>query len=254
MGAKLRYYAASAVAFFAAVLPLKAEWRLETSQCVGATDSPAVFCRKIVSGDRAVELRVVSFDKKKCTLKVIDNPDCRENLADAMEKSGCLAGVNGNYFQSDRTPIGLVISNGRTLHPMERAKLLTGLIVVAHGRVSLLRTSEHHPSDKIDQALQSGPFLVDRGMEVRGLNDSRRADRTVVLSDGHGHCALLVCGPVSLAEMARILCIPGLTGEMQVVRALNLDGGSSTAIWVKNPSYYRRELKPVRNFLGVILK
>ena len=41
---------------------------------------------------------------------------------------------------------------------------------------------------------------------------------------------------------------------VRVVRALNLDGGTSTAFWAKEPAFYRRELKTVRNFLGVEMK
>ena len=194
------------------------------------------------------------FDSKKCALKVIDNPGS-DGLAAAMEGNGCLAGVNGSYFHPDRTPLGLVICEGKILHPLERARLLSGVLTVTRERVSLLRTAEYRPDPKIQEALQAGPFLLDHGAPVAGLNDTRRAERTVVLSDGRGHCALLVCsGPVTLAGMARILAAPGIIGEMRVVRALNLDGGSSTAIWVKEPPFYRREFKSVRNFLGVELK
>lgn len=199
-------------------------------------------------------MRFVLFDSKKCLLKTIDNPG-GDDLAAAMERTGCLAGVNGNYFHADGTPLGLVICDGKTLHSLERAKLLSGVLTVTRDRISLLRTAEYQPDPKIAQALQAGPFLVDHGGPVPGLNDTRRAERTVMLSDGHGRCALLVCcGPVTLTGMSRILSSPGVISEMRVVRALNLDGGSSTALWVREPPFYRREFKTVRNFLGVVSK
>ena len=233
----------------------RAEWRLENSRRLNAADAPVAYYQTTVSDDsQTVELRLVLFDSKKCALRVIDNPG-DGSLASAMEKAGCFAGVNGNYFREDRTPVGLVISDGKMLHPFERAKLLTGILAVKREGVALLRTAEWQPGSKVAQALQSGPFLVDRGQPVRGLDDSRRAERTVVISDGKGRCALLVCcGPVTLAGMARILAGPGLIGVVRVVRALNLDGGTSTAFWAKEPAFYRRELKTVRNFLGVEMK
>jgi uncharacterized protein YigE (DUF2233 family) len=233
---------------------LQAEWRVESSRRLSADDAPAAFFQKTVSDGQPVELRLILFDTKKCALKVVDNPG-GDNLAMAMDQTGCLAGVNGNYFHADGTPLGLVICDGKTAHPLERAKLLSGVLTVSRDRIALLRTSEYQPDAKITQALQAGPFLVDRGGPVAGLNDTRRAERTVVLSDGRGHCALLVCNtPVTLAGLAWILSSPGVISEMHIARALNLDGGSSTALWVKEPPFYRREFKTVRNFLGIILK
>lgn len=231
---------------------LQAEWALESSQRLSANDAPVIFVQKTVLEGVPVELRLVLFNSRKCALQVVDNPS-GVSLAEAMDQCGGLAGVNGNYFRADHTPIGLVIENGRVLHPLEHAKLLSGLLVVGHGRVSLLRISEYQSDAKVMQALQAGPFLVDHGVPVSGLNDSKRAERTAVLSDGDGHAALLVCcSPVTLADMARILCSKGCISEFRVKRALNLDGGSSTALWVKEPAYYRREFKQVANFLCVM--
>lgn len=42
--------------------------------------------------------------------------------------------------------------------------------------------------------------------------------------------ALLATQPVTLAVLAGILATPGLLPELKIARALNLDGGSSTAL------------------------
>jgi len=39
---------------------------------------------------------------------------------------------------------------------------------------------------------------------------------------------------------------------LEIDRALNLDGGSSTALWVKEPPLSRPEWKPVRNAVAVV--
>jgi len=231
--------------------PLQAEWVLESSTRLSPETASVTSIQKKVSDGQTIELRLILFNPKKCGLRVFENQG-GDNLADGMKKNGGLAGVNGNYFGADRSPIGLVICDGKVVHPLEHAKLLSGLVTVSRDQVSLLRIPEYRPESKVTQALQAGPFLVDRGVPVSGLNDTRRAERTVVLSDGAGHAALLICcAPVTLAEMARILCSPGILTELHGVRALNLDGGSSTGLWVKEPPYYRRELKTVANFLAV---
>jgi uncharacterized protein YigE (DUF2233 family) len=198
-------------------------------------------------------LRFVLPDPKRCSLRVVDNPSGQRSLGQAMEANKCLAGVNGGYFRPDFSPVGLEVSNGRMIHPKETAKLITGMVVVNRGGlVSLLRVGEYKPGPAITEALQSGPFLVDREKAVAGLNASKRASRTVVISDGNGGYGLVMAESVTLAEMAQILATPGLVEGNKISRALNLDGGTSSGIWVREPSLYEREFKRVRNFLAVV--
>ena len=221
---------------------------------VGFGAAPVAHIQKTVANDREVKLDVVLLDPKKHTLRVIDNAGGRDDLASAMRENGCLAGVNGGYFHPDRTPLGLVISDGQTLHGFERARLLSGVLVVTRERIALLRAGEYKPGRHIRQALQAGPFLVDRGKAVRGLNATARADRTVVLADSSGRCALLLCRSVTLAELGEILSNPRIVTELKVSRAMNLDGGSSSGLWVADEPgpFYRAELKTVRNYLAVV--
>lgn len=221
------------------------------------TASPAVRhveCTASSAG-RDVRLNVVKFDPAQCTLAVIDDPRGDTDLAEAMLARNCLAGVNGGYFHPDRRPIGLVISDGRALHPLERAKLLSGLVKVSkNGRGSLLRPKEYKGSSGIAQALQAGPFLVDGGKAVAGLNATRSAARTVVVADAQGVRALLVSSAATLAEMGEILATLPVLANTRTRRALNLDGGSSTGLWVKGAPqpFYRAEWKGVRNYLAIV--
>ena len=171
-----------------------------------------------------------------------------------QQENNCLAGVNGGYFHPDRTPLGLVISYGKVLHGFERARLLSGVLLVTRTRISLLRSAEYKPQADIRQALQAGPFLVDHGKIVAGLNADSRADRTAVLGDNAGRFALVLCRDVTLAELALVLSDERIISELKVNRALNLDGGSSSGMWVRDEPrpFYRPELKSVRNYLAVV--
>jgi exopolysaccharide biosynthesis protein len=86
------------------------------------------------------------------------------------------------------------------------------------------------------------------------LNDTRRARRTFAAVDGNGRAALGVSSTVSLAQLGKILSLPDLGGKMKIVRALNLDGGSSTAFWFggKDEAYSIREAKSVRDFVAIL--
>ena len=239
------------LALFAMLVPLRAEWTFSNRETLEASAGLGFFRCVATDGSRRVDLHVVTFFAKAHTFAVMDNPDGAYNLASAAAKRGALAAVNGGYFHPDRTPLGLAVRQGVTIHPLERAKLLSGLVVVKQDRIALLRTSEFRASAEVREALQAGPFLVDAGKAVAGLNDTRGAARTVIFAGDAGIFGVLICTSATLAEAGRILAqLPA----GKITRALNLDGGSSTALWVKREPlpFYSREWKGVRNYLAIL--
>ena len=62
---------------------------------------------------------------------------------------------------------------------------------------------------------------------------------------------------MTLRELSDLLAAKGIITEMEVERALNLDGGSSSALWFRGADgkeSYDREFGAVRNFLAVVPK
>ena len=214
--------------------------------------------RRAVSREgRSAEVHLAVFSPKTFTLAVMDNPGGGWSLAAAAQKRGALAAVNGGYFHPDRTPLGLVVRQGRELHAMEKARLLSGLVYATPSQIGLVRVHEFKRSASLTAALQAGPFLVDGGRVVPGLNADRVAARTVVFTEDSGRFGLLVCHAATLAETAQILATPGLSGRgRRITRALNLDGGSSTGFWLRGTGGAAAtslpEGKEVRNYLAVV--
>ena len=236
--------------------PLYAGWRTESSTA-RPTRSAAIThtVQKLRNEEgRSLSLHLVRFDRARTALKVIDLP-AGSSVAEGVREAGALAGVNGGYFQKDRTPLGLMISGGKTVHPQEKSKILSGVVVVTPHGAALLRNAEYKGGSRVKEALQAGPYLVDGGATVAGLNATRPAERTVLLADQQGVAAFLITGPVTLAELGRILAWPGLFPGLTIHRALNLDGGSSTALWVDAPEpFSHSEWKRVRNAVIVVPK
>lgn len=249
---------------FSATASLQAGWRAESPGAASPTvvtegDAPAPPVSRQIRGvrndaGRRLALQLVLFDRSRAALKVVDlAPD--ETVASALQDAGALAGVNGSFFHADRTPLGLVIRGGIEHHPLEKhSNLLTGVLAVTARGAALLRTEEYRGGPQIREALQAGPFLVDKGATVPGLNAKRPAERTILLADKKGVAALLITPPITLAEAGELLATPGLFRELRVERALNLDGGSSTALWVnaRPTPYSHSEWKPVRNALAIV--
>ena len=230
-----------------------AGWSLQESTVQPAPAGLEFTERRVQSDTGEATLWVVTFDPKTHAFAVMDNPDDAYDLGSAAEKRGALAGVNGGYFQPDRTPLGLVVRKGVEIHPLEHASLLSGILSVTPTSIVLQRTAAFKTSPAVHEALQAGPFLVERGKPIAGLNASKDAARTVVFQDAKGRSGFLIGKSATLAQMAEILATPVIFPDGKIVRALNLDGGSSTALWVRGtPPFYAHEWKAVRNYLAVV--
>jgi exopolysaccharide biosynthesis protein len=237
----------------------RAEWTVNSSEversAVAGVEHRRVVVTESETGEEA-RLNLALFSTKSATLRVIDNPTGADDLAAVMRRTRAVAGVNGGYFDPQDVPLGLLISDGKLIAPLRKARLLSGVMVASKGRIELLRYAEYSPKKNAAAALQCGPFLVDSGRSVAGLNDVRSARRTFVLAGSGDRAALGFCSSVTLAEAGEILATPGIVPDLKVQRALNLDGGSSSAFWfngVDGP-FSVRELKRVRNFVVVVPK
>ncbi|HEY2614236.1 MAG TPA: phosphodiester glycosidase family protein [Chthoniobacterales bacterium] len=238
----------------------RAEWKILS--CATEANGPAgvVHLRTITEdaeiGEHA-ELHLAAFHSRTATLRVIDRPKYPEaDLAQVMRAERCIAGVNGGYFDAANEPIGLRINDGRMIAPLRRARLLSGMMLASDGRVQLLRVAEYNPKRKAIAALQCGPFLVDGGKPVAGLDPTRSARRTFILAGGADRAAIGICSEVTLAQLGEILAAPGVAGELKVQRALNLDGGSSSGFWFvgEHGGFSISEEKSVRDFVAVVAK
>ena len=230
-----------------------AAWEIQRSEELAAPAPLEAREVRAVQSGRSAELHVISFPMKSHTFAVMDNPEGAFTLETAAQKRGALAAVNGGYFHADRRPLGLVIRDGKELHGQERAKLLSGIVAVRDGRVTLQRVAEFKPGAAVHEALQAGPFLIDAGKPVPGLNAARAAARAIVFTDGKGRAGFILCRFTTLAETAEILATEGLLSGARITRALNLDGGSSTGLWLRSePPHYLREHRDVRNYLAIV--
>lgn len=249
----MRYLLLAAVLFSTSVFAQ--DWALKEARSLGTlTGGAMVWEKEAVKGDITTRLQIVTFSSKSLTLRVFDNtsePPIR--LSSAAEKAGAMAGINASYFHEDRRPLGLVVIDGQETHGFERAKLLAGVLAIHPHRIELVRSPEFQKSGDILDAVQAGPWLVDNGVPTVGLNDLKRARRTVVATDGRDNWALIATSPLTLADCAILLTQPGVIEGWKIKEALNLDGGSSTALWAATtPPLSIPEFGTVRNFLLLV--
>jgi uncharacterized protein YigE (DUF2233 family) len=199
-----------------------------------------------------VVVQAATFDSDRFELRVLDQPGPkRKPLVVEASDAGAVAGINASYFHPDYTPLGLVVSGGKQVHGREKADLLSGMAGQTEAGPFVVRADAFPPKGMVREAVQAGPFLVDGGKPVEGLNDVRQARRSIVWTDGKKAWGLIVTDPMTLREVAGALVLKGLIPGVTIERALNLDGGSSAAFWARagGRDYSISEYGTVRNFL-----
>lgn len=252
---RLRY----AVFFLVLAATAQADWTILSTGSEPGRSSAVHRHVVLENGARSqrVTVDLAIFATKSCTLRLLQNEDGADSLADVMRRETCLAGVNGGYFDEKFAPIGLRMANGQMIAPLQRARLITGVLMASSRGVQIVRSREFSRRPGLTAAIQCGPFLVDRSQPIGSLNDSRLARRTFAATTSSSRALVGVCSEVSLAELAKILATTSLAEDLKIERALNLDGGSSTGFWFvrENGSALSiPEQKSVRDFVGVVAK
>ena len=256
-------YAVAARLFYGSLLVLpvalaasaQAEWKIlsaESEPGRGGIEHRHVVVEEAAAGER-VTVDVAIFSAKSTGLRVIDNPE-GQSLATVMKKQKYVCGVNGGYFDTEFKPIGLRVADGTTFSPLRRARLITGILLQSDRGIDVVRVTEFARIKKLSAAVQSGPFLVDGNKRIRGLNDSQLARRTFAGIAANDRALLGFCSDVSLAELANILATAPIVADSKVRRALNLDGGSSSAFWFAREDGSEFSIsgrKPVRDFVAL---
>jgi Phosphodiester glycosidase len=225
------------------------ESRVEASPVAGLTHQHLVL--EDSENGASATLDLARFSSKSCRLRLIDNPSGR-SLAETAAAAGCLAGVNGGYFDENFAPLGWRVIDGKVIAPLRRARLFNGAIIATGGSIQIARNSEVEKFRKPTMALQCGPFLVDHAQRLAGLDDTRAARRTFAAVGAADQAALGLCSDISLADLSALLA-RGI-GNLKIQRALNLDGGSSSGFWFKRKDgnvFSVPPQKSVRDFLVI---
>lgn len=175
---------------------------------------------------------IVRFDLHNVTLSVAYQPNQPLSMQQWMQKEQAVALMNGGYFDSNDNATALVISNGQRFGTSYSG--FGGMLYVdGQGNIHLrsLSAQPYDPSEGITQATQCAPMLMVNGQRPPFDDSSDKASpRSVAAIDKQGHL-LLIASPdmdFTLADMATLLS----HSDLNLVNALNLDGGSSTGLFV----------------------
>lgn len=188
----------------------------------------------VATAQASERLTVVRLDPAQMQVRVFYQPGGGYPVSVWAQQTGALLTVNGGYFTSEKYVTGLTISNGER-HGAAYGDYAGMLAVTYDGAVTVrwLRAWPYDPYEALREAIQSFPVLVKPG-GVMGFpadaDDGRLSRRTVAAQDSQGRLLLLIAprGNLSLHQLADWLA----ASDLEIDVALNLDGGTSSGLWV----------------------
>ena len=165
--------------------------------------------------------------------------------------------VNGGYFDPNFAPIGLRIVDGKQLNAVGACPLVDrrdDLHISRNPDCAAERIFERSKT-RCRHRMRTVPCRSWRGrprLERYAIRSSNVCSRRSTRS-----CRVGILFDASLADVGRILSVASLAPDFKIRRALNLDGGSSSAFWFKRKDgsvFSFSEQKAVRDFVGVVPK
>lgn len=186
-----------------------------------------------IAPDVATPVYAVRLDPALVRLRVQYAPDTPQPLRTWVEAHRPLVAVNGGFFTADNRATALIVSDGE-VHGASYTGFGGMLAASSDGRIWIqaLRDEPYNPAVPLDQAIQSFPMLVYPGGAAAEIADNgQRARRTAIAIDRAGRVLIIVCptSAFSLQALATWLA----SSDMDIDRALNLDGGSSSGLFVR---------------------
>ena len=196
---------------------------------------------------------VARVDLKHANTKVIATAKGERGMTVGAfaKKHRALIAVNGDYFDEKLWPIGKAGGACGVWWEGKRTSRKQGLVSVGAGRAEIQRNTQS-ARGWARGAVSGWPLLVDGCAAVRQIPGSdafarTRLPRTAVgLSRDGKVMYFVVTTGMTLPELAQFL-----VKELGACRAMNLDGGGSSAMWVGNAVVSGREIA-VGNHLAVV--
>jgi len=141
-------------------------------------------------------------------------------------------GVNASFFDHSKAPLGLIIKDKNKVQDLvNEGNLLSGVLFFKEGKWQILHRRDFVEED-VEQALQAGPRLIYNKKPINITTKPVAAKRTGVALDNDGALIFYATkGRIlrpSFQQMQRFLLRP----DLNILHALNLDGGGSTQLFL----------------------
>jgi len=179
-------------------------------------------------------------------LALIPNFDKRMAMSELVKQNGCSYAINAGFYDTNYKPLGLWINNEGLKGNVSSSTLINGFLSISNkATISVNKPSESR------LAIQTGPLLAtDKQNRRLSITNDERARRSVALVLTNGTLIFITIyngesvydGP-KLTELPSILSLIANQEKWNIQDAINLDGGSASAI--VTPTRSLQEFQPV---------
>jgi exopolysaccharide biosynthesis protein len=180
----------------------------------------------------------------------------KKTSAELMKEHSCTYLVNGGFYTKENTHLGLFLTDGNTLQDQIKSDLFNAFI--AKTKTQKLTIKNTPPQEELFFALQSGPKLLDgRQLQILRLSKDEFARRIAAGLDASGSAYFFTVyarentysGPY-LSDLPEILQKIARVQAINLVHAINLDGGNHSAFYGDNAIF--QELSPIGSFFCIV--
>ena len=167
----------------------------------------------------------------------------------AQLEPDALAIINANFFDPQNNVLGLLVSDGVAYGQSYQDR--GGTFFVQNG-VANLETfrNQSFQIGALEQAVQAFPVLVENGQQAYyDTAATRLSRRTIIAQDVDGKILIMVTPLLGLSLFDLSAYLP--TTDLNLVTAINLDGGGSTMMTVPSMGFTLRSFDAVPAVLAV---
>jgi uncharacterized protein YigE (DUF2233 family) len=179
-------------------------------------------------------LHLLKLNLNKVRVRPIDARDFASpglNVKDMAVKSQALAVINANFFDESGRPLGMVLQEGKLKNPFHKTEWWASLLL-GKNRAKILKVFQTRQTKGFENGVQAGPRLVVAG-RIPKLKNTLSPKSAVGINQKGDLILMATEGGLSTQALAEFLKRPEAAGGLGIPNALNLDGGSSTQIFIK---------------------
>ena len=205
----------------------------------------------IPHGDELAQIVAIRIDPQRFRFRAIYREGDPRSLADwrKLEPDAALI-INANFFDSDHRVLGAVVSDSVRYGSGYQDRGGTFFVRDDAPAVTSYRSPPAKFDSSITQAIQGFPLLAHNGQQAYfSATGGERNRRTVIADDRSGRILILVAPylGLSLRDLSAYLA----TTDLDIVTAINLDGGGSTMLALPAADYFQPSFDAVPTILAV---
>jgi exopolysaccharide biosynthesis protein len=215
----------------------------------GFQSAQLLFTRK--SNGTRVMAAVFRIDPARYRFQLLWSPELLSEPAGALQdmvaKTSPLLAVNANFYLPETyKPIGLMVSDGKTLAPW-KSGAGSGVFFVDRQQASIEWAKEQAAVwDGAEAAVQAGPLIIEPDGKPGIFADTQKYRARTALGLDRQRRVVVLCtrrkdeqgtelSGLDLFELMQIMQLDPKIGGLGLKVALNLDGGTSTALALRHP-------------------